>query len=331
MGFANLPDRFSYLRGSLFMTNDTKILITGGAGSCGRYLAARLLERGHAVRVIDKNVDPLRSIQNDRLTVIQGGMEDRDALKLALEGVDAIIHLAWSFSEDPLEVLEQDLKGHIYLLEEAASRKVRHLIYTSTAVVYGKPRYSPIDEEHPLLVEEARKPLYGIAKAAAEKLCLMYGKAGKVPATVVRFWWAYGDEIGGKHLRDMLKTASAGTPLKVPADSGGSFLDMADLAQGLDRCLLRPEAFGRTFNLSTVYVTWEEVAEMVRDVTGSCSEIQCIPRSEWTGSAFLADPWELSDSLARDLLGYHPTEAPAAKASLKAAISNCWRAMRNRT
>ena len=57
-------------------------------------------------------------------------------------------------------------------MEEMASQKVRHLIYTSTAVVYGKPRYSPIDEKHPLLVEEARKPLYGIAKAAAEKLCL---------------------------------------------------------------------------------------------------------------------------------------------------------------
>ncbi|MBE0569453.1 MAG: NAD(P)-dependent oxidoreductase [Deltaproteobacteria bacterium] len=313
------------------MTKESNILITGGGGSCGSYLAGWLLERGHSVRVIDKNVDPIRSIQSDRLTVIQGGLEDRDVLKSAVEGVDAVIHLAWSFSEDPLEVLERDLKGHIYLLEEAASRKVRHLIYTSTAVVYGKPRYSPIDEGHPLLVDEARKPLYGIAKAAAEKLCLMYGRAGKVPATVVRFWWAYGDDIGGKHLREMLKTASAGEPLKVPADSGGSFLQMTDLAQGLDRCLFRPEAYGRTFNFSTVYVTWEEVAEMVREVVGSRSEITCIPRNEWTGSAFLADPWELSDSLAREILGYHPTEAPAAKASLKAAISNCWKAMRNRT
>ncbi|MEW6719426.1 MAG: NAD(P)-dependent oxidoreductase [Thermodesulfobacteriota bacterium] len=313
------------------MTEASNILITGGAGSCGRYLAAWLLERGYSVRVVDKNVEPVRSIKSDRFTVVQGGLEDRDVVKAALEGVDAVIHLAWSFSEDPLEVLEQDLKGHLYLLEEAASRKVRHLIYTSTAVVYGKPRYSPIDEGHPLLVEEARKPLYGIAKAAAEKLCIMYGKAGKVPSTVVRFWWAYGEEIGGKHLREMLKTASAGDTLSVPADSGGSFLHMADLAQGLDRCLCNVKAFERTFNFSTVYVTWEEVAGMVRDVTGSRSAIQCIPREKWTGSAFLADPWELSDSLARDLLGYRPAEAPAAKASLKAAISNCWKAMRNRT
>ncbi len=306
------------------MTPNNKILITGGAGSCGKYLTASLLSKGYEVRVLDKNVEPLRSISDSRLTLFQAGVEDRDALKPAVEGVDAVFHLAWSFSEDPLEVIEQDLRGHIYLQEEMASRKVRHLIYTSTAVAYGKPQYSPIDEKHPLVVEEARKPLYGIAKAAAEKLCLMYGKTKGPPATIVRFWWAYGEEIGGKHLREMLKTAAAGNPLEVPADSGGSFLHMADLAQGMERCLLNPGAYGKTFNFSTVYVTWEEVAQMVRDATGSRSEIRSIPRGEWTGSAFLADPWELSDAAARELLGYSPMEPSRAKASLKEAISHCW-------
>lgn len=312
------------------MTPDNKILITGGAGSCGKYLTASLLSKGCEVRVLDKNVEPLRSIEDRRLTLIQAGVEDREALKPAVEGVDAVLHLAWSFSEDPLEVLEQDLKGHIYLLEEMVSRKVRHLVYTSTAVAYGKPRYSPIDENHPLVVEEARKPLYGIAKAAAEKLCLMYGKTKGPPATIVRFWWAYGEEIGGKHLREMLKTAAAGDPLTVPADSGGSFLHMADLTQGMERCLLNPKAYGRTFNFATVYATWEEVAGMVRDATGSRSEIRCIPREEWTGSAFLADPWELSDAAARELLGYSPMEPFRARASLKAAISRCWEEMKTK-
>jgi len=309
------------------MTPAGKILITGGAGSCGRHLTASLLGRGYEVRVIDKDVEPLRSVENKGLALFRAGVEDRDALKSAVDGVDAVLHLAWSFSEDPLVVLEQDLRGHIYLLEEMASRNVRHLIYASTAVVYGKPRYSPIDEEHPLCVEEARKPLYGIAKAAAEKLCLMYGKTKGPPATVVRFWWAYGDDIGGKHLREMLKTASAGNPLEVPGDSGGSFLHMADLAQGMERCLFNPKAYGRTWNFSTVYVTWEEVAEMVRDVTGSRSGIRCIPREEWTGAAFLSDRWELSDSAAREFLGYRPMDADAAKASLKVAISSCWEVM----
>ena len=312
------------------MTPAGKILITGGAGSCGRYLTASLLGRGYEVRVIDKDVEPLRSLEDKGLTLFRAGLEDRDAVRSAVDGVDAVLHLAWSFSEDPLVVLEQDLRGHIHLLEEMASRNVRHLIYASTAVVYGKPRNPPSTKSTPF-GWRARKPLYGIAKAACEKLCLMYGKTRGPAATVVRFWWAYGDDIGGKHLREMLKTASAGNPLEVPGESGGSFLHMEDLAQGVDRCLFNPEAYGRTFNFSTVYVTWEEVAEMVRDVTGSRSGIRCIPRAEWTGAAFLSDPWELSDASARELLGYRPMDAPAAKASLKDAISNCWEAMRRKT
>ena len=305
----------------------SKILITGGAGSCGRYLAQRFLERGFVVRVIDKDAAPLQAIKNDRLEVIQAGLEDQGAVKKAVEGTDAILHLAWSFSEFALEVFEQDLLGHIYLLEEAAAQKVKHLVYASTAVVYGKPIRSPIDEEHPLLVEKARKPLYGITKAAAEKLCVMYSKEGKLPSTVIRFWWAYGDDIGGKHLRSMLKTAAAGEPLEVPENAGGSFLHMEDLAEGFEKSLLNPAAFSETFNLATCYVLWKDVAEIARDVTGSSSEICVIPGEEWKGAAFLNDPWELSDAKARSLLGVRPKEAAPARESLEKAIAACWAGM----
>ena len=115
-----IPGRF-FFSGGPAMTSSGKILITGGAGSCGRYLTAALLGRGYEVRVIDKDVEPLRSVGDKRLTLFRAGLEDRDALKSAVEGVDAVLHLAWSFSEDPLEVLEQDLRGHIYLLEEVAA------------------------------------------------------------------------------------------------------------------------------------------------------------------------------------------------------------------
>ncbi|UCG39153.1 MAG: NAD(P)-dependent oxidoreductase [bacterium] len=309
------------------MARKCRLLITGGAGSVGRHWTSALLEEGHEVRVLDRDVEPLKGVVHENLTLTRGGVEDRDILESAVQGVDAVLHLAWSFSGDPLEILEKDLKGHVYLLEECVRQNVRHLIYTSTAVVYGKPRYSPIDEEHPLLVEEARKPLYGISKAAAEKLCLMYWKERGLPVTVMRFWWAFGKDIAGKHLREMLKTAAAGGPIEVPGESGGSFVAMDDLAKGMELCLFNPKAYGRTFNFSTVYVSWEEVAHMVRDATGSGCEVRSVPRDQWAGSAFLADPWDLSDAAARDLLGYRPTEASLAKASLAQAIERTWRDM----
>ncbi|MGD8352705.1 MAG: NAD(P)-dependent oxidoreductase [Pseudomonadota bacterium] len=310
------------------MNAGKKILITGGAGSCGLFLTTSFLERGYEVVVFDQDVEPLSIVKNDRLKVVKGVLEDRDAVKKVVQGMDAVVHLAWTFSTDPMETVERDLKGHINLLEEMAQRQTGHLIYTSTAVVYGKPRYSPLDEEHPLIVEEARKPLYGIAKAAAEKLCLMYWKERGLPATVIRFWWAFGDDIGGRHLREMLRTAAAGEPLEFPGDSGGSFLYLQDFYQGVEKCLFAPAAYGQTFNLATVYVTWDEVAGIVREVTGSTSEIRSIPSSEWKGSAFLADPWELDDSLARQLVGYRPTDPGEAKALLKKAIAARWESMK---
>jgi nucleoside-diphosphate-sugar epimerase len=310
------------------MSADKRILITGGAGSCGTFLTDSFLKRGYEVTVLDRDVEPLKSRENDRLTLMEGHLEDRGTVKEAVEGVDTVVHLAWSFSSDPMEVLDQDLKGHINLLEEMAEQKTGHLVYTSTAIVYGKPRYSPIDEDHPLVVEEARKPLYGITKAAAEKLCLLYWKERGLPATVIRFWWAFGDDIGGRHLRQMLKTAADGEPLEFPGDSGGSFLHMADLYQGIEKCLFSPAAFGQTFNLAAVYVTWEEVAAIVKDVTGSDSEIRSIPTSEWRGSAFLADTWKLDDTLARQLLGYTPYGSEEAKTALRGAVAHRWETMK---
>lgn len=304
-----------------------KILVTGGAGWVGLDWTPYLLDKGYEVRVLDVNVEPLRHLKNERLTLIQSGVEDRDAVIGAMEGVDAVVHLAWSFSSDPLETVETDLRGHVYVLEEAVRQNVKHLVYTSTAVVYGKLQYSPIDEKHPLVVEEARKPLYGIAKQFTEKTCLMYMKQHGLPVTIIRFWWAYGREIGGRHLREMLKTAAAGQPLEVPVGSGGSFVSMEDMSQALGLCLFNPDAHGETFNFATAYVTWEEFAEMVREVTGEKCEIRRVPREEWTGSAFLADPWELSDEHARKVLGYSPTPAERAKSDLKAVIAKRWEAM----
>ena len=82
--------------------------------------------------MIDKDMGSLSSIEDRRLALIRAAVEDRDVLKSAVAGVDAVLHLAWSFSEDPLTVLEHDLKGHIYLLEESAS------VITSYSIHYTK-------------------------------------------------------------------------------------------------------------------------------------------------------------------------------------------------
>ena len=299
-------------------------LITGGAGSVGRDLTSSLLEKGHKVRVLDKRAEPFAPLVDKKLELIQGRLEDSRLVTEALRGVDTVIHLAWSFSDDPGELLASDLKGHVILLDACVEAKVSRLFYASTAVVYGKPVQVPITEESPCLVEEARKPFYAIAKLTAEKLALTYWKMKGLPVTVFRFWWSYGKKIGGRHLRDMITLAQAGKPLMVPDGAGGSFLDHDDLTHALLLSAQRQESIGQVFNLATIYLEWRDIAQMILEVTGSSSSPEVIPAREWKGAPFLADPWELSIAKAERLFDYRSLFSPTiARQRLKKAVELC--------
>lgn len=300
-----------------------RILVAGGNGSVGRDLVPALLARGHEVVVLDREAGGVATAPG--LSLLRGAVEDRAAVAEAARGVQAVIHLAWSFADDPAVLLETDLRGHQHLLEAARREGARRFLYASTAVVYGKPVRAPIDEEHPLLVLAARKPAYGMAKEFAEKLTLLAAASGGPPAAVLRFWWAYGREIGGRHLREMCRAAAAGQAVSVPADSGGSFVSTEDLIQAIDLLLGEAPTGGRIFNVASAYVTWEEIARLVVEVTGSPAPVRVVPRAEWTGAAFLADRWELDDRRIRATLGFTPSREPAGvRAALRDAIARTW-------
>jgi UDP-glucose 4-epimerase len=297
-------------------------LITGGAGSVGRDLTASLLEKGHRVRVLDKHAEAFAPLHDKNVELIQGRLEDLQLVQGALQGVDTVIHLAWSFSDDPVELLVSDLKGHVVLLEACAAAKVSHLFYASTAVVYGKPVHAPISEDAPCLVEDARKPFYAIAKFTAEKLALTYWKTKGLPVVVFRFWWSYGTKIGGRHLRDMITLAQTGQPLTVPDRAGGSFLHHDDLTHALLLARQKQGSIGQIFNLATIYLEWRDIARIIMDVTASSFSLEVIPAREWRGAQFLADSWELSAAKAEHFFAYRSLFSPsAARQRLEKAIA----------
>jgi len=301
-----------------------RILVTGGNGSVGRGLIPALLDHGHQVIGLDKETGVERAIAHPRFSFVQSAIEDPATVEQVVAGVEAVVHLAWSFSDDPRVLVEQDLRGHALLLEAAARHAVSHFVYASTAVVYGKPSRVPVDENHPLNVLAARKPAYGVAKEFAEKLVLLAGQAG-MSSTVVRFWWAFGVEIGGRHLREMLRRSADGKPMAVPADCDGSFLSQEDFNLAVETILRRPATSGRVFNLASAYVAWEEVARMVVEATGSSAPVEVVPAKEWKGAAFLADRWELDDRRIRAKLGFAPCrDGSGVRAALRQAIGATW-------
>lgn len=302
-----------------------RVLVTGGNGSVGRELVPALLAAGHEVAALDRDLAALRALSSPRLSLVQGGVEDRAAVEEAAAGAEAVLHLAWSFSDDPAVLVERDLRGQQLILDVARARGVRHLVYASSAIVYGKPLRLPIGEDHPLRVLEARKPAYAVAKEAAEKLALLAATTGGPPATILRFWWAFGEEIAGRHLRDMLRAAAANAALCVPAHCGGSFLSMEDLAHAIQTVLLDPRSFGGIFNLASAYVTWEEIARMALEVTHSAAEVAVVPASAFAGPAFLADAWHLDDARFRTAFGWTPRRGPAqVRDLLERAVGRTW-------
>jgi len=280
-----------------------KVAITGAAGSVGSYLTEYLMKKGNQLRLLDKSVKTLR--EHRGVELVEGGVEDPTLVEPFVKGMEILIHLAWSFSEDPSQSLEIDVKGTLNLLKASVKYGVKHFILASTAVVYGKPVHIPVTEDDPCLVEDARKPVYALSKFVCEKLGLIFLKEQQLPISIFRFWWAFGQEIGGKHLREMVRRALNGEKLEVPSKAGGSFLYLEDLAKAFELSFLNPKSFGQVFNLSSFFLTWEEIATIIVEEVGS-GRVGVIPQKEWKGSSFLADVWNLSFRKAESLLGFKP-------------------------
>ena len=103
-----------------------RIGITGAAGFVGSYLTSYLMEKGHQLRLLDRTVGTLKELRG--VEVVAGGVEDNPVVKSFVKEMEMIIHLAWSFSEDPVQSLERDwsepLRLDIYSLSHNAFLRV---------------------------------------------------------------------------------------------------------------------------------------------------------------------------------------------------------------
>lgn len=155
------------------------VLVTGGAGYCGSVLVPRLLEAGYRVRVYDilyYGSDHLPS--HPQLEIIRGDIRDIDGLNRALQGMDAVIHLA-CISNDASFVLDEALSTSVNLLAfeplvlAAREAGVRRFIYASSSSVYGVSEARDVREDHPLVP----LTLYNRYKGECEPILLRHTDA----------------------------------------------------------------------------------------------------------------------------------------------------------
>ena len=140
-----------------------RVLVTGGAGYIGSHTCVELLEAGHEVFVIDNfsnghvtALDRVRNISNRDLQFINADIRDLGALDKIFNTFkpNAVVHFAGLKAvgesvADPLRYYDVNVGGTISLLTAMSKAECNNIVFSSSATVYGKPKYLPYDEEHP--------------------------------------------------------------------------------------------------------------------------------------------------------------------------------------
>ncbi len=172
-----------------------KALITGGAGFIGSNLAENLVGTGHKVTVLDNLLSGFRDNLNglDSLDFIEGDVRDPKSVELATRGAEVVFHLAASVGnkrsiDNPLEDARVNVIGTLQVLEAARAAKVRKIVVSSSAGIFGELKMLPISEDHPI---EPDSP-YGCSKLCEEKESLVYSKLFGLEAVCLRYFNVYG-------------------------------------------------------------------------------------------------------------------------------------------
>ena len=298
-----------------------KILVTGGCGNMGPHIIRKLVSFGHEIRVLDRDNDGLAQFSENGIETCCGDLADKEFVRSAVKGVDAIIHLAWSFADNLPDLLDTDVKGYQYLLDAAVEYGVRHVVNTTTAVSYGKPLSHPVKEDQAHLVAISRNPVYALAKLATEELSKIYAVQHNLQVNNIMVWYAYGDVIGGRNIRAMIRDAIEKGRIEVPGGSGGSFLQLDDFVS-LVLAIFSSDIKGELFNATSIYLTWEDVAKLITQLVNPDAKVVAIDPSQWQGSAFLTDDWPLSIEKAEKLLNFKTNlSRQDAIANLSAALN----------
>ena len=195
------------------------VLVTGGAGYIGSHMVLRLCDAGERVVVLDNLVTGFDWAVDPRATFVQGDAGDMDLVGrlIGAHDIGEIIHFAGSVVvpesvADPLKYYANNTGTSRSLLEAAIGGGVRHLVFSSTAAVYGMTGLDPVSEETPL----APISPYGRSKLMTEWMLADVAAAHHFTYGALRYFNVAGADPGG---RSGQSTASATHLIKVAAQA----------------------------------------------------------------------------------------------------------------
>jgi len=177
------------------------ILVTGGAGYIGSHAVLALRDNGWPVVVIDDLSNGTREVVPEDVALVEGDIADRDLVGRALaeHGIGAIMHFAGSIVvpesvENPLKYYANNTVASHALISEAVAAGVKHILFSSTAAVYGTPDRVPIEEGDPT------RPInpYGASKLMTEWMLRDASAAHPFNYGALRYFNVAGADPGGR-------------------------------------------------------------------------------------------------------------------------------------
>ncbi len=250
-----------------------RIFITGGTGNIGQYVTQALVRNGHALVLLTRTPDRIPAIAAlPGVTVVRGGILDRDVMRTSLAGCDAVIHIALGWGNDPAEMLDHDTASTVFLLKEAERAGVDRFLYTSSTAACG-PLRPDMDERCACWPND----LYGATKAASEHYVLgfnrYYGGQGvpdrrvRMRRNVIRPGYTYsnpafenGASQSDTRFHQIAEAVLADRPLSFPRHDGTQFLSAERLAELYVR-VIESDLDGEViFALGAKHVTWAHIA-----------------------------------------------------------------------
>jgi UDP-glucuronate decarboxylase len=268
-----------------------KVLVTGGAGFLGSHMCEKLLDEGHEVLAVDnfftgsrENVKHLLDNRNFEL------LRHDVTFPLFVE-VDAILNMACPaspihYQRFPVQTLKTSLMGAINMLG-LAKRTGATIFQASTSEIYGDPKISPQAEDYwgnvnPIGIRSC----YDEGKRAVESLFFDYHRQYGVAIKVARIFNTYGPRMAvddGRVVSNFIIQALKNEPISMYGDGSQSrsFCYMSDLVEGIFRFAFSSGDATGPLNLGNPNeFTILELANLVKDITNSKSEIQFFPLPE---------------------------------------------------
>lgn len=300
-------------------------LITGGAGFVGSHLAEELLRRGDEVFVIDDlstgridNIEPLK--RNPKFHYVIDSVHNERVLAEWIDRCDVVYHLAAAVGvklivESPVNTIETNVHGTEVVLK-LANKKKKKVLITSTSEVYGKSTAVPFREDQDLVLGPTTKGRwsYACSKAIDEFLAIAYWHEKRLPVIIVRLFNTVGPRQTGRYgmvIPNFVQQALNNEPITVYGDGEQSraFGYVGDIVRALADLARHPQAVGEVFNIgNTTEITMNALAERIRQMTGSLSEIVHIPYDRAYEQGFEDMPRRVPDiSKIQRLTGYQPS------------------------